>query len=932
MTRVLRPNFREILDEFYPHVEGKAWSDLSKTLKTKILNGIDAAFVTMPAPRFPSEVQLLGRGNILTGLNEKTIVHEFLHVATSYRIGAGIYGVGPEADKARKIIDEMIDIRDKALTYVNKKLKENPDYFGDNSAVFRDYVLRFKKRRTDANRGRIVDEMISYAFTDPDFQRLLSEVPMGENKTGFSEFVRTILELIGFGPKDSNALSRVIRLSDELLETDIAAVSTWVKDFGEGLGENAEDIFAAINLTLTRPADRLRQNLVDGILTTAADGTVTSRLGEFVDPEVVSRGPRFVRGEADPQLREDKAMLPPPVKDFVRRSGNVRFGFAYSPGAPPFGATPRKLADPPPVSHPLSLFRSVPRPLKGDERTLPPVSEWLERGDTSIWTLNAPIDTSVTGPLARLRQAQSEHAVHSLPWSLDEVHAAERLVKEEQARLIEQLKTGELTFQLRPDKLWERLEMLRALRLDFADLYYPQGSVGRDKVLKAIDDFYVEERALIIEAGSIGDVSMVGKLDRQHAVAVALRDRDSRLALEKVSEKFLNFLAEQSKKRLAGAEAGFLKVLGSSPKLVDEVVATLRRVSAAALRPPHLPHEVTTFLDSAVSPEQFSANIKLLWGESFAQDLSHLRRKLGSLGLGQTVEVSGIDPAELEAARDKLNRMYDSLRDSLLGDSGWFGRTTPIHPAQPMSDTVSALNRNAVEIGYVVSQAKALPVESIAGGYYELDRATDLAGMERLAQEINDLPWFHGSPQRTVKQADGTPATYTSDDGVELPVLLTLRDYEIQYSGTGSGNMLGAGLYLTSDPERALTYARRIYGEGAGVVKSVGLNARKVLDLRGSAEDLIKQLREAGLAEDSIILRHIEELKQLHAPGGGSALKAWGVNRSTPSTEALEELLNAGIDGVHHRGAFDKDVLVLFDPNANSLDGAAPSSSKMAVQ
>ena len=517
--RVLRPNFREILDEFYPHVEGKAWQDLSKTMKTKILEGIDAAFVTMPA-RFPSEVQLLGRGNIYTGLSEKTIVHEFLHVATSYRIGAGIYGVGPEADKARKIIDEMIGIRDKALTYVNKKLKENPDYFGVNSTVFRDYVFRFRKRKTYDNRARIVDEIISFAFTDPDFQRLLSEVPLGKDKTAWSRFVETIVGLLGFGPKDNSALSRVIRLSDELLETDITAVSFWANDFG-GLGDSAaevDDVLGAVNATLKRPAGRLRQNLEDGILTTAADGTVTSRLGEFIDPEEVSRGPRFIRTE----------------------QGDLR------------GVT---------------------------------------------------------------------------------------------------------------------------------------------------------------------------------------------------AEGFPNY-----------------RVMGE--------------------------------------------------------------------------------------------------------------------------------------------------------GYYELDQATDLAGMERLAQDINALPWFHGSPQRTI----------------------TLKDYEIQYSGTGSGNMLGPGLYLTSDPERALYYARSIYGEGAGVIKSTELNTRKILDLRGSGEDLIKQLREAGLAEDSDVLRKLQALaprlfdditlaesvvRTLLDPYI-SARDLWTRLKSHPDmTKSIEELLNAGIDGVHHRGNLDKDVLVLFDPNANSLNGAA---------
>lgn len=229
--------------------------------------------------------------------------------------------------------------------------------------------------------------------------------------------------------------------------------------------------------------------------------------------------------------------------------------------------------------------------------------------------------------------------------------------------------------------------------------------------------------------------------------------------------------------------------------------------------------------------------------------------------------------------------------------------------------------------------------------YFELIPPSVRATKEQVLQEVNASPWFHGT---AVPDVVGGQAT--------------LAQWERTHSGTAAGSMLGHGLYLASNPEVSIRYAGRLYArpadalhttglEAKGALKTVDVKVRDVLDLRtDTLPEMLQQLKDSGA---KVAVRKIEEFieaeaKDITKAAWGRArrgtskrqikeakaeiLNSWGAletwkalmkpDKLLNDVEFTEDLLKAGIDGVLHHGIKDGDVLVLFDPNANSLRNA----------
>ena len=65
-----------------------------------------------------------------------------------------------------------------------------------------------------------MDEMISYGLTNKQFQDFLKTIKVG-GQSAFSRFVQYIADLFGIPREETNALSEVIQLTDEILNQEI---------------------------------------------------------------------------------------------------------------------------------------------------------------------------------------------------------------------------------------------------------------------------------------------------------------------------------------------------------------------------------------------------------------------------------------------------------------------------------------------------------------------------------------------------------------------------------------------------------------------------------------------------------------------------------------------------------------------------------------
>ena len=130
------------------------------------------------------------------GINVETVLHELLHAATMRRLNDGLL----EANKDTRLGKATRDLND--LTDIIKGEIEAGKLEGFDNV---DWNL---------------DEVISYGLTNKDFQSFLKTIKVDGQRV-FKKFVQYIRDLLGIPRKETNALSRVIELTNEILISDI---------------------------------------------------------------------------------------------------------------------------------------------------------------------------------------------------------------------------------------------------------------------------------------------------------------------------------------------------------------------------------------------------------------------------------------------------------------------------------------------------------------------------------------------------------------------------------------------------------------------------------------------------------------------------------------------------------------------------------------
>jgi hypothetical protein len=166
-------------------------------------NGANGAFVRDKNGKAYILVRGAERYNAMyQGVNNITVLHEALHAALQQKIDAGLKRVDAGLVRAVKALEKTMQLaRERAQT----QLDENklPDFLHDlllDGKVFDD-----------------VHEFVSYAMTDPKFQKWLMDTPGQIVKTLYNQFVNNVRQFFNMSENSVNALSDIINITDQLL-------------------------------------------------------------------------------------------------------------------------------------------------------------------------------------------------------------------------------------------------------------------------------------------------------------------------------------------------------------------------------------------------------------------------------------------------------------------------------------------------------------------------------------------------------------------------------------------------------------------------------------------------------------------------------------------------------------------------------------------
>ncbi len=212
-TRTIMPRVANILDEFE-----KAGIRLGIGVATKNKEGVPGVYlnptwsgVAAWSPSNTSMSVVVGGMDFKNpGVSERFLAHELIHAVTA--LGITYQDRLPPDSNISKAVEDL-----KSLSKViAKRMRE------DEKAGTLGWSKKYRIYRQDPN------EILAWGLTDSNFQNYLKTIP---TKTGnaFTDFVRYIGKLLGVGPKDQNALARLIEISDRVIpegQQDVADVTT----------------------------------------------------------------------------------------------------------------------------------------------------------------------------------------------------------------------------------------------------------------------------------------------------------------------------------------------------------------------------------------------------------------------------------------------------------------------------------------------------------------------------------------------------------------------------------------------------------------------------------------------------------------------------------------------------------------------------------
>jgi uncharacterized protein YcgL (UPF0745 family) len=156
-----------------------------------------------------------------SGMNYRTMLHELLHAATA----SEFYSMGQD----HPFVREMNDLRNIVVREHNKQLKD-----GTLPQFMKDYA-RFALENPS--------ELLTWGMTDERMQDWLSKIKVGD-KTVFDKIVELIRNMMGISKNFETALDRLVRTSQQIVDTDIHTLANGMKAHGYYLGDAKPEVKA----------------------------------------------------------------------------------------------------------------------------------------------------------------------------------------------------------------------------------------------------------------------------------------------------------------------------------------------------------------------------------------------------------------------------------------------------------------------------------------------------------------------------------------------------------------------------------------------------------------------------------------------------------------------------------------------------------------
>lgn len=146
-----------------------------------------------------------------SGVNDRTLTHEFVHAATAALIYEVQEGRIDKNSRVGKAVMELEDLTKQVSKY--------------RTGVLNGTIPASEKAKeiiSSMNKWKAFDdvhELLTYGLVDYRMQYILKQIEV-KKVNGFTAFVRTIGKMLGLGKNDINGLRRFIELSEELLPGD----------------------------------------------------------------------------------------------------------------------------------------------------------------------------------------------------------------------------------------------------------------------------------------------------------------------------------------------------------------------------------------------------------------------------------------------------------------------------------------------------------------------------------------------------------------------------------------------------------------------------------------------------------------------------------------------------------------------------------------
>jgi len=169
---------------------------------------------------------------LVNGLNYETILHEAIHAATVSSIRATQAGLIKDSQLIEAYAD-LENVRYKTITHVRKEIREYRRAVDDNFTSrkqdsFNKQVIRAANNRSYEKHllnymlgkdGRGITEMLSFGFTNREFQELLESIPFKPKSkdTLWTKFVNAIRSVLGISAKQNTALSAFLKGGEQYL-------------------------------------------------------------------------------------------------------------------------------------------------------------------------------------------------------------------------------------------------------------------------------------------------------------------------------------------------------------------------------------------------------------------------------------------------------------------------------------------------------------------------------------------------------------------------------------------------------------------------------------------------------------------------------------------------------------------------------------------